>query len=258
MSAVWKHSKAKGGDLLVLLAIADFADDDGVAYPAVGTLGKKSRMSGRNVQFALKRLQKRDELSLSYGQGPRGTNLYRVKCFQGENSSGMKNSAGGGEKSCMRGVKPASSNPSEETVMNHHRSTGGAFDLFWTQYPRKKAKQRAKRAWTKLKPNEQLQGRILDALERAKTSADWTKDAGAYIPYPATWLNDGGWEDEEMSLGTRPCASTCAEKVSNANGRGFDPCGKPIDRDQPDPRLPFCAAHLPRRRQLRAQLEGRS
>jgi hypothetical protein len=37
---------------------------------------------------------------------------------------------------------------------------------------------------------------MLLAIERAKTSKDWTKDGGQYIPYPATWLRAKGWEDD--------------------------------------------------------------
>ena len=33
-SRVWESSAQSGGGLLMLLAIADFADDDGVAFPA--------------------------------------------------------------------------------------------------------------------------------------------------------------------------------------------------------------------------------
>jgi hypothetical protein len=29
-----------------------------------------------------------------------------------------------------------------------------------------------------------------------KTSAQWQKDNGQYIPNPATWLNQGRWDDE--------------------------------------------------------------
>lgn len=34
------------------------------------------------------------------------------------------------------------------------------------------------------------------ALERDKRSRDWQRDDGAYIPYPASWLNGRRWEDE--------------------------------------------------------------
>lgn len=71
-----------------------------------------------------------------------------------------------------------------------------AFEKFWTVYPKKRSKGQAEKAWDKIKPDEQLQNRITQSLEQAKTSDDWTKDGGKYIPYPATWLNAKGWEDE--------------------------------------------------------------
>lgn len=70
------------------------------------------------------------------------------------------------------------------------------FDLFWEQYPKKKSKGQAERAWKAIKPDQQLQDRILHALEQAKTSDQWQKERGEFIPYPATWLNAKGWEDE--------------------------------------------------------------
>lgn len=73
------------------------------------------------------------------------------------------------------------------------------FDRFWKAYPRKKSKGQAERAFAKLKPNEQLLETILASLERAKTSEDWRKDGGKFIPYPATWLNAKGWEDDDFT-----------------------------------------------------------
>lgn len=70
------------------------------------------------------------------------------------------------------------------------------FDKFWQSYPKKRSKGQAEKAWEKIKPDEQLLDRILKSLERAKTSVDWKKEKGRYIPYPATWLNAKGWEDE--------------------------------------------------------------
>ena len=75
------------------------------------------------------------------------------------------------------------------------------FDEFWAQYPKKRSKGQAERAWAKITPDDALFRCILDGLERAKRSRDWIKDAGAYIPYPATWLNAKGWEDEHDERG---------------------------------------------------------
>jgi len=78
------------------------------------------------------------------------------------------------------------------------------FDEFWERYPKKRSKGRAERAWVKIKPDEQLFKAILDGLERAKTSDEWLRDDGQYIPHPSSWLNAKGWEDElEVNTGAR-------------------------------------------------------
>ena len=78
MARVWAESKNSGTRLLMLLAIADFADDDGYAYPAVGTLATKCRMGARNAKYILDALEKSGELSVEIGLGPRGANVYRI------------------------------------------------------------------------------------------------------------------------------------------------------------------------------------
>jgi len=70
------------------------------------------------------------------------------------------------------------------------------FIRFWNEYPRKKSQGQAERAFLKLNPDAQLLTTILDNLKRAKQSPEWLKDGGRFIPYPATWLNAKGWEDE--------------------------------------------------------------
>jgi len=81
---VWKHSAAKGGNLLVLLAIADNADTEtGEAFPGVAYLAAKTRLSVRGVKYATKNLIEMGELELvergGFRQGKATANLYRVK-----------------------------------------------------------------------------------------------------------------------------------------------------------------------------------
>ena len=70
------------------------------------------------------------------------------------------------------------------------------FDAFWEAYPRKRSKGQAEKTWVKINPDDDLLEEILAGLENAKRSVDWQKDGGQFIPYPATWLNAKGWEDE--------------------------------------------------------------
>ncbi len=96
--------------------------------------------------------------------------------------------------------------PDEQRARNPFQSLKQEkmFDTFWEIYPKKRSKGRAERAWVKIKPDEQLFKAILDGLERAKTSVEWLKDDGQYIPYPSSWLNAKGWEDElEVNTGAK-------------------------------------------------------
>ena len=68
------------------------------------------------------------------------------------------------------------------------------FERFWKAYPKKRNKETARRAFKKLK-GVSIET-LLEAIEKQKRSQDWLKDGGQYIPYPATWLNAGGWENE--------------------------------------------------------------
>jgi hypothetical protein len=78
-------------------------------------------------------------------------------------------------------------------VLNGHRS---GFEVFWSQYPKKRNKGRAEKAWGELRPDDSLLCTMLAKLEEAKKNPDWMKERGRYIPYPASWLNGKGWEDE--------------------------------------------------------------
>lgn len=58
MSEVWAAPPVGGSQLLVLLALADNADDDRrYAWPSVTTLARKTRLSERSVQRALRDLE---------------------------------------------------------------------------------------------------------------------------------------------------------------------------------------------------------
>lgn len=123
MAKVWELSQHGGTDLLMLLAIADFADDQGNAYPAVATLAEKCRMKPRNAQVILSALRDSGELDVRPNEGPKGTNLYRVTlASQGvqhsaplQGNAPLHSTAPGGALQCAKGVQHSAPEPS----MNH-------------------------------------------------------------------------------------------------------------------------------------------
>ena len=78
MSNVWQKSQHTGAHLLMMLAIADFADDQGRAYPAVSTLAGKCRVKARAANYTIADLRDSGELEVKVARGPRGANLYRI------------------------------------------------------------------------------------------------------------------------------------------------------------------------------------
>jgi hypothetical protein len=87
--------------------------------------------------------------------------------------------------------KPVNLNLTNKSLIN-------AFNQFWKIYPKKKSRGQAEKAFLKLNPDEQLLAVMIASVERAKTSEDWIKEKGKYIPHPATWLNAKGWLDEDV------------------------------------------------------------
>lgn len=76
--------------------------------------------------------------------------------------------------------------------------TETTFESFWQAYPKKTGKKAAQKAWTQATDKPPI-AEILHAIQAAAPSPQWTKDAGRYIPNPATWLNQGRWTDQPLS-----------------------------------------------------------
>lgn len=110
-------------------------------------------------------------------------------------------------------IPPISPKGDKPEIKPETDSFSESFNDFWKAYPKKVSKANALKAWNKLKPNGDLVREILSALERQKTSVQWQKDNGQFIPYPATWLNGRRWEDEQQAVSALPDYSYGTEGV---------------------------------------------
>lgn len=91
------------------------------------------------------------------------------------------------------------------------------FAAFWQAYPKKDGKQKAREAWAKLRPTDDMQKQIASDLERRKRSSQWLKEGGQFIPHASTYLNQRRFEDG-FSEGPR-----LAEKTVNVLKGWEDP-----------------------------------
>lgn len=117
MSEVWEHSQQEGTALLMLLAIADSANDERRAWPSVATLARKTRMSERNARYLLRQLEDSKEIECDVAAGPHGSNVYTIKQLSphggqpiagGNPLQGAKQRSKRGQPIAGRGGKPAS------------------------------------------------------------------------------------------------------------------------------------------------------
>lgn len=94
----------------------------------------------------------------------------------------------GGDDPVMRGSGKilASAKPESE------------FSAWYSAYPKKKKPRDAQKAWVSTAKERPPLAAMLKALEWQRRSPEWTKDGGAYVPYPGTYLRGGSWADEPM------------------------------------------------------------
>jgi hypothetical protein len=88
------------------------------------------------------------------------------------------------------------STPKPPRGLSVNQEIKSLFEKFWQYYPKKVGKDAALKAFTKRKPDEKLLLQMLKALAVQKGQPNWIKEDGQYIPNPATWLNQGRWEDQ--------------------------------------------------------------
>lgn len=83
-----------------------------------------------------------------------------------------------------------------DKLNNTELETTKSFEQFWDVYPRRIAKTKAEQSWNKIKMTPELLQKILTSVHTYRQTEQWMKDEGAYIPHPATWLNQERWDDE--------------------------------------------------------------
>lgn len=79
MNAIWQEAEYGGNTLLTLLALADWANDDGVCWPNIEQLAKKCRQSVRSAQYAIKQFITDGILEAEVVHGKGRRNTYRIK-----------------------------------------------------------------------------------------------------------------------------------------------------------------------------------
>jgi len=74
------------------------------------------------------------------------------------------------------------------------------FDVFYEAYPRKKQPDDARKAWQQTADRRPPLEDLLAAVKWQREQAEWRREGGRFIPYPATWLRAGQWGDQPSEV----------------------------------------------------------
>jgi len=193
MTWVWANSPYSGERLLLHLALADFANDDGVCFPSHATLAKKARCSTGWVSQTIKQMLADNLIEIVEPAGQGRGKVGRYRLLKGDTELDLSESIG----LTSTGVR-SNSKPCDSYSLNRQESNT-LFDTLWSQYPRKTAKGAARRAFDRLM--KQSDAPALDDLVAAVGRYAQPFTSGQidiiYCAHLATWLNGERWLDEQ-------------------------------------------------------------
>lgn len=183
---------------MVLLAIADHQGELG-AWPSISTLAGMVNASERSVQRDIQELVASGELIVEERQAPTRSkyraNLYWVNVPGAPEVLEVTNTNLEVTDSALEVTPVVMLNLNrnlKEPIYPRHE-VEEAFQRFYNVYPRKREPIAARKAFVKALEHATPET-IVAGAERL--ASDPNLPPKQFIPYPATWLNSGGWDDE--------------------------------------------------------------
>lgn len=108
MNLIWRNARYQGNAMLALLALADWSNDDGVSWPSVESIAKKSRQSERNTRIVLQKLVQDRTIYVTGREN--NSSVYRINLeiiSDPANFAPLKSSRRGGKRLPNRGANAA-------------------------------------------------------------------------------------------------------------------------------------------------------
>lgn len=177
----------------VYAVLRRYADKQGSAHPSRKTIAEHAHVSIDTVKRAVSELEEHGFLMREerFSEGRRTSNSYHLVLHprRGTDAPGVRSTPAPGEGGTRA---PTGTIAIENQSQKNQRTT--AFDTFWLTFPRREGKSAAKKKWDALVKTVGADVLIAGAV---RYRDDPNRDP-AYTCHPATWLNQGRWEDEPL------------------------------------------------------------
>lgn len=227
LALVWDGFDRGGSELLAMLALADWADDDGRCFPSISSIARKTRLSRSQVQRVVHRLIAAGDVVVTEnasGGAPGSSRRYRLALDRltgrtdatgrvdatgrtdardGSHGCGETGRAGATLTVIEPSVTITEASPPDKGQGQPEGRTGRAakqglppgFVRFWQAWPasdRKVAKAECAKRW-KARGLEAIADTIVVHVELSKRSRQW---AAGFEPSPLTYIRQARWSDE--------------------------------------------------------------
>lgn len=180
----------------------------------------RSGRDGRDaIASAIKELEAFGYLTRSQDRNPDGTLGHTVWTTCDPETAPVKGSRP--QPDYPATAKPATANQlykntEVKNTESKNMPTANLFEDFWFIYPRRVGKGSALKAFNKA---AETVGAEIIVAGAAKLSRDPNLPAIQYVPYPATWINREGWNDEPYPARERTKEELAAEAADKATKR---------------------------------------
>lgn len=183
-------------------------------------IAHKMGLSVQQVRTSVKRLISTGELTHQTTNRYSLITIRNYEVYQSVVNTPINNQATNNQQSSNNQSTTNNNEKNKKNDKNYiYAQSDTAFDAFWNAYPKKKDKRRARDVFNRLNITDDLLKVLITAIDNQKQSAEWQKNNGQFIPYPATWLNGHRWEDEIQ-------ITTCQKEVSFDVGRAEKQAGE--------------------------------
>lgn len=206
----WSLKGMQPVDRLLMLALGDYADESWSCYPGQQLLAERACCSERTVRDRLKALEERGlfRRERRYSDGLRTSDRFVLnRAYRQDLPVGAyrQNEATLPADSGDLTGRPLPGNPQNPYIpqippvvpraLSKADQISAGFEAFWKVYPRRAGKQGAQRAFSRAVSRASME----EVLEGARRfAADPNLPEKQFIPHPATWLNQGRWEDDPL------------------------------------------------------------
>lgn len=205
----------------VLLVLADYCDEEWSCFPSQARIAEEAEVGERTVRRILAEWQEQGLIRRERRPSKDGSGRSSDRIYVQPATLAARNDGRLGFQAATGAVQPATGDSStgqalaDEPLGNHQepqeltltlsptpaaptkQGVLAEFKVWYSAYPRKKKPDAAERAYVKARTQK---GATADELLRgAEALARLVRSQGGdttYVPYPASWLNDGQWRED--------------------------------------------------------------